>query len=870
MPNVIHSMLEGKWENYILPFFWQHGEDEAILRELVEKIDESHIKALCVESRPHPDFVGETWWRDMDIIMDECRKRNIEVWVLDDAKFPTGYANGRIINDFPEYRKLFLKEIHVDVIGPTSGTSLLMNVPQGDELYRVMAAKRTGVDDHVGGEMIDLTPFIDDDQIYWDVPEGYWRIFYMTLSHVSGHSTRLDQYLNYLTAEGTQVLIDEVYESHYQRYKDDFGKTFRGFFSDEPQFGNAYGYHASVGRVPFMSMPWSDGLEELLRQSLGDEMEKLLPGLWYEIGEDTWKVRYAYMDAMTKLYDKNFCSKIGDWCRERGVEYIGHVIEENNCHGRLGNGTGHFFRALWGQDMSGMDIVLYEIIPGVKGSTHAWWSRDFEADDEFFYYGLGQMCASLGHIDPKKKGRAMCENFGAYGWSEGLREMKWLTDFTLSRGINWYVPHAFTPKDFPDPDCPPHFYARGNNPQYKDFFRLMDYMNRCSNLINNGVHIASAAVLYHAEGEWAGENYMKFQAPVRVLAEDQIYSDIVPVDVIETAEVKNGKLCIVDETYGALLIPYAEAIPHRLAAALKRLTDAGLPVFFMNGKPVRYIDRTEIAEDLSALIADCQVVELEQAAQKLRELAICEMSAAPAVPDLRIYHYRQGETDQYLLFNESTKASQITTLRLTGNAVPLRYDACENKLYKMAYSIENGEIVIPVNLAAYEAMVITVNAENAKLAETLPDWKDALPEAAKISGPWKLSTATAKEYPAFTPYTELAELKNLNSRGMLPRFTGTIKYETVFDGSAVSGAKTVQLDLGEAGETAEVILNGENIGTCISWPYRLDVTGKVKAGENTLVVEVTNTLVYQEHDRFSLFQPVDASGLIGPVVLRAE
>jgi len=870
MQNIIHSMLDGKWENYILPFFWQHGEDEAILRELVEKIDESHIKALCVESRPHPDFVGETWWRDMDIIMDECRKRNIEVWVLDDAKFPTGYANGRIMSDFPEYRKLYLKETHIDVIGPTSGTSFLLKVPEGDTLYRVMASKRTGVEDHVDGEMIDITPFVEDDQIYWDVPEGYWRIFYMTLSRVSGHSTRLDQYLNYLTAEGTQVLIDEVYEAHYQHYKDDFGKIFRGFFSDEPQFGNAYGYHASIGRVPFMSMPWSDDLEGLLKKSLGEEMDKLLPGLWYDIGEDTWKVRYAYMDAMTSLYDKNFCTKIGDWCRAHNVEYIGHVIEENNCHGRLGNGTGHFFRALWGQDMSGMDIVLHEIIPGIKGTSHAWTSRDFEADDEFFYYGLGQLCASLGHIDPKKKGRAMCENFGAYGWSEGLREMKWLTDLMLVRGVNWYVPHAFTPKDFPDPDCPPHFYARGNNPQYKDFFRLMDYMNRGCNLINNGVHIASAAVLYHAEGEWSGEKYMKFQAPVRVLAEDQIYSDIVPIDAIETAEVKEGKLCIAEETFGALLIPYAEAIPYRLATALKRLTAAGLPVFFMDGKPARYIDRTEIAEELSALIADCQVVELEKAAAKLRELGICEMSASPAVPDLRIYHYRQGETDQYLLFNESTKASQITTLRLTGNAVPLRYDAYENKLYQMAYSIENGEIVIPVALGAYEAMVITVNSENEQLAASLPLWKDALSVAAAVTGPWKLSTAGAKEYPEFTPYTTLEELKNLNSRGMLPRFTGTIKYETVFDGSAVAGAETIQLDLGEAGETASVILNDENVGTCISWPYRLDVSGKVKAGENTLVVEVTNTLVYQEHDRLSVFQPVAASGLIGPVVLRTE
>ena len=62
--------------------------------ETIAKIAESHIGAVCVESRPHPDFVGPRWWHDMDIIMDECRRRGMKVWVLDDASFPTGYAAG--------------------------------------------------------------------------------------------------------------------------------------------------------------------------------------------------------------------------------------------------------------------------------------------------------------------------------------------------------------------------------------------------------------------------------------------------------------------------------------------------------------------------------------------------------------------------------------------------------------------------------------------------------------------------------------------------------------------------------------------------------------------------------------------------------
>ena len=58
MPSLLKPILRGEHENHLLPFFWQHGESEAVLRETIAKIAESHIGAVCVESRPHPDFVG--------------------------------------------------------------------------------------------------------------------------------------------------------------------------------------------------------------------------------------------------------------------------------------------------------------------------------------------------------------------------------------------------------------------------------------------------------------------------------------------------------------------------------------------------------------------------------------------------------------------------------------------------------------------------------------------------------------------------------------------------------------------------------------------------------------------------------------------
>ena len=79
-------------DNHIFPFLWMRGEEESILRRELAKIRECGIKAVCLEARPHDDFCGPLWWRDMDIVLDEAQKHGMNVWILDDRHFPTGYV----------------------------------------------------------------------------------------------------------------------------------------------------------------------------------------------------------------------------------------------------------------------------------------------------------------------------------------------------------------------------------------------------------------------------------------------------------------------------------------------------------------------------------------------------------------------------------------------------------------------------------------------------------------------------------------------------------------------------------------------------------------------------------------------------------
>ena len=97
----LQQILSGEAENHILPFFWQHGEDEETLRHYMHIIHDANIGAVCVESRPHPDYCGPKWWADMDVILDEAKKLQMKVWILDDAHFPTGFANGAVADADP-------------------------------------------------------------------------------------------------------------------------------------------------------------------------------------------------------------------------------------------------------------------------------------------------------------------------------------------------------------------------------------------------------------------------------------------------------------------------------------------------------------------------------------------------------------------------------------------------------------------------------------------------------------------------------------------------------------------------------------------------------------------------------------------------
>ena len=110
----------GQTKNSLYPLFWQHGEKEEELREEIGKMQEGGIGGFIVESRPHPDYLSYGWWRDLDVILSEASKRQMEVWIFDDGAYPSGLGGGKVKELYPEGRI----EV-VDSLSATLGSGFL-------------------------------------------------------------------------------------------------------------------------------------------------------------------------------------------------------------------------------------------------------------------------------------------------------------------------------------------------------------------------------------------------------------------------------------------------------------------------------------------------------------------------------------------------------------------------------------------------------------------------------------------------------------------------------------------------------------------------------------------------------------------------
>lgn len=906
-------------EHVIAPFFGLHpGDTKEELCKRLLPMKERGFHKVTVEYSANQGTLeitkfDDTFFTAAEELCEALKELGMSFWLQDAAPFPSGNANGTL--ELPENLKkgkCFLEERHVDVAGPREHAIIRINnllhmVYGGSlkdpaefaklgtrKLLAVTACRMNAEHRLVDESWIGLDTFVKNGFLEWEVPKGHWRIFVLYTTY-ENHGRK--NFINLLSEDSVALQIEQVHMPIYEHLKEYLGKEWNGFFYDEPEIGNTEeGCYDNFNILPgrrqhvandIISMPWSPEMSDEMGKRDADWILHL-PYLYYDGEGAEHPFRYHYMDAVTELVGENYNGQVHRWMRERQIPYIGHVLEDENSHGRLGCGCGNYFRAEYHQDMAGVDLISAQIMPGADRGND--WYGAGNGNGEFYHYMLAKLASSEAHINPHKKNQSFCEAMGVYGPMNSLKYKKFLINHLLVNGISRFI--------FGDSD------SYGLPDRYLKEFSA--YVDRMSHLVRKSHPVIKTAVLYHAQMEWAGRTQFSERASGE-LARHQISYDVIPSDVFTyperyEADFSDG-LKINGNSYQALVIPGCEYLPVSVVRFINKMENQKFPVFVTDHIP-EYCCETGEKIRLTGI---CEV-KTEKLADRVKGFTDENLQIRNQAPWVRTEELECDGRRLWILHNEAPADGISLDLSVKADGKEL---VAWNPLTMECEPVGSREIGterldIQLNLEQFELKVLS---EIQDYVEMLKLYQRTDMKPIETSEYGQITCHNIRYCNRKTDYAkdiEMTEnmikmentgwnilvdgkqfscdyLTDLGAEELLGRdFSGKMTYRKTFvlDEKKSRKEERTILDLGEVFEIAEVSINGKTVGFRFTPPYRFDITEVLCLGENLLEVTVYNNTVNQKgggfmglsYENFNA-SPVfvmEPSGLLGPVTICRE
>ena len=826
----------------LVPLLWTQGQSPETIRQVVREVADGGNTGFVWESRPHPDYLGPRWWADLRVAVDEAKRLKLEVWIFDEWMYPSGVAGGKVVAQHPEFALHTVEERTLVVQGPAAERDWEIPTPvaANEQVVSVVAfaePTRPGQDTVIlpGGT-----------RVRWAAPDGRWRICWsLARSHAPRPGWRMTNMIDVMNPSATAEFIRITHEATYAQFHEDFGKTIKGFFSDEAGFRNVDSYDSLPGK-PGASMPWSPAFAAYFQKLKGYDIGAWLPALWYDLGPRGRMARFDFVDACSRAFAENFFKPQQEWRHAHGVRLIGHLVEDNHADHNLGYGPGHWFRAERFFDMPGIDVVGYQVTPGMDAGVIPWRVPSGpQWDQEFFSFGLPAMARGAALLKGTRE--IFSEAFGANGWAEGLRMTKWIADWHIINGISVLSPHAYTMK-YNDPDCPQHFNRTSGNPQWRYYQEWTREFRPLQQLIAETDPVYEAAVLYTAESAWVGETQEPSQV-VRALEMNQISTVIVPYDAI--AELKDHVRTIV--------LPYVRFVPADAMERLAEFAEAGGSVIVLEAWPQASVDARgdqRVKAAIERLKASRAV--LTTLWDLPTQFPLKRVEAVPLMGSVMTALRRANDAQWLILHNRSLSGTASGRVALTGTPRHAAlYDPAGGGYRPVGHRVADGRLVIDVVLPPYALWCVRLSDELPPL-QKVPAYQ--VTETPPLT--WQVSRATDDTASQFEAVGQKSELDDWRRWPKMESYAGTVRYRTTLKLSAASGS-AIALDAGRVEEIAELSVNGKRLGARIYPPYQWDITRAVRAGENEITLDVTNTAFARWKDSFSHGDAV--SGLLGPV-----
>jgi hypothetical protein len=682
-------------------------------------------------------------------------------------------------------------------------------------------------------DVVDLTAHLSPDgTLNWSAPAGEWQIlrFGCTIGDHAYVST---------SSDGWQGYAIDVYSARaFQHYWD---AVVEPLIADAgPLAGKTLKYlHTDSWEVELAN--WTPDLREQFQRYRGYDMTPWLPVLAGRIinsREASDRFLFDYRKTLGDLAIDGHYRLFRENARRHGLlihpESGGpHAvpIDAQRCLG-------------WG------DVPMSEF--------WAWsWTHRIGDPNRFFVKQPAGAAHTYGH------NLVFAEGFTTIGphWQERLwNNLKPAFDKALCEGLNVLVWHAFVCSPASE-GIPGQQYFAGThlNPNVTwwsrsaPFFR---YLNRCQWMLQQGRFAAD--VLYYYGDHVPNFAQLKASDPARVLP-GYDYDVITAEALINRASVKDGKIVLADGmTYRLLVLPDRDQLALPVLEKVRELVAAGATV--IGPKPARGESlagqpaadariKTLAAELWDGRTGPGRVITGQTARQVLFADGVppdCEFLSADGgqmTRDLDYIHRTAGDSEIYFVINRSTNTLDLNcAFRVAGKAPELWNAVTGEHAPAAAYTETGQRTFVPLRFPPCGSWFVVFREPAAAHPARADANEVKLKALADIAGRWTVHFDPRWGGPEAADFDSLASWTERPEPG-IKYYSGTATYEKSFVVPVApdsTGRRPLFLDLGDVRELAEVKVNGESCGIVWCPPWRVDVTGAVKTGENKLEVKVVN------------------------------
>lgn len=647
-------MMKDRTKNSIKPFWsWNDKLEKEELENQITKMKESGIEGFFMHARGglRTEYMSDEWFDMIEACLDKADELGMQAWAYDENGWPSGFADGLVPALGLEHQQKWLNGLWVEEA----------NLEQAEAIEK----------EHIIGIYRK-----EDDK--WSLTEeitiGSYIIYYQVNKY----------YIDAFNKETIAHFLEEVHGKYYARFKDRFGSSLKGFFTDEPQFHGC---------------PWSFVFPETFRQDYGYELIPVLPMLFFECtGYEA--VRNDYQDMVARLMQESFIKQMYDWCTEHNCKLTGHMMGENNLHSQM--------------CMTNGVMPCYEYFHE-PGMDH-----------------LGRKIASP--LQPKQVGsvarqldrKTMTETFALCGWDVSVNELKWIAQWQYVNGVTSLCPHleGYSMRGLRKRDYPPSVFTQlpWFEQVYSDF---ADYFTSLGALLDSGTDVAPLLVLHPMHSAYILHNFadssklLEYSNDFDNFAEELNQEHILHHYGDETImkhygsvmETENGVSLQVGKcSYQAVLLPNVINLSDHTVDILTDFMEKGGKVYaigrlpeFENGR------RTERMDALCKQVLPCQ--DLAELRQRYPSAApVVSKEACPSV-HWTLKELPDGRRVLYMVNNESTK--QTVTLQIAGWYEVSFLDLLKETEEVLSAVYEKGITTVTLRLAEYGSAVLTLRETEA-------------------------------------------------------------------------------------------------------------------------------------------------------------